>query len=218
MSASGLEVEASLVMDSPSKRATRPRPARSRSSKAVSLARPRRRGIQGSPFTPLRRDHVRVLARLVSLETSVSGRRVRRIREAPLRALIAHLERQFATHMAAEEAVLYPALERSFPESAASLRPLYQEHVELRAMLATLSSTLMCPVTRSREEQVVVQVRDFADLLRLHIRKEEAIVFDVSERVLEAHELRGLVRRLAPFVPASAPRPAARRKSRSHHS
>lgn len=181
-----------------------------------------RRPAAPSPYAAFRRDHARVLVRLVALEASLpaagAAHRARPLREEPLRALIAHLERQFATHMAAEEAVLYPALERAFPESGPSLRPLHEEHVELRTMLAVLAETLMRPATRGRDEQVVVQVRDFVDLLRIHIRKEEAVVFDVSERVLEARELRGLARRLAPFVPANAPRANARRNPRSRPS
>lgn len=198
-------------------RASPIRPARSRADSAPSV-----RTAGSSPYAPFRRDHGRVLARLVTLETSLPPARVagraRVVREAPLRALIAHLERQFATHMAAEEAVLYPALERAFPESAPSLRPLHEEHIELRTMLAALAETLLRPATRARDEQVMVQVRDFVDLLRIHIRKEEAVVFDVSERVLETRELRGLARRLAPFVPANAPRTTARRNPRSRPS
>ena len=60
---------------------------------------------------------------------------------------------------------------------------------------------------------MLVQVRDFAQLLRLHIRKEESFVVDLSERVLNARELRGLARRLVPFVPAIAPRPRSRRSA-----
>jgi hemerythrin-like domain-containing protein len=167
-----------------------------------------------SPYAAFRRDHARVLTRLESLEASLPGRRGRVLRDAPLRALIAHLERQFATHMAAEEAVLFPALERGFPEASALLRPLYREHAELRAMLEALAQTLLRPGTRARDEQVVVQARDFAELLRLHIRKEESAVFDVSERVLGARELRGLARRLVPFIPADAPRPRPRPRSK----
>lgn len=178
----------------------------------------RGRSAAASPYETFRRDHQRVLTRLESLEAELPGRRSRPLREAPLRALIAHLERQFATHMAAEEAVIFPALERAFPESAALLRPLYQEHLELRTMLAALAQTLQRPATRAREEQVEVQARDFADLLRIHIRKEESAVFDMSERVLEARELRGLARRIAPFVPANASRKKSRRTSRSPRS
>jgi hemerythrin-like domain-containing protein len=163
-------------------------------------------------------DHADVLVRLASLEAAMPNGRSRRLKEEPLRALIAHLERQFATHMAAEEAVLYPVLERAFPETGASLRPLHQEHTELRVMLAALAETLQRPATRMRDEQVLVQVADFAELLRLHIRKEESFVFDLSERVLNARELRGLASRLIPFVPANAPRLRPLRTSRSRPS
>ncbi len=146
--------------------------------------------------------------------------RARALKVEPLRALIAHLEQQFATHMAAEEAVLFPVLEQAFPETGTSLRPLHHEHAELRTMLAALAGTLQLPATRTRDEQVLVQVRDFAELLRLHIRKEESFVFDLSERVLKARELRGLARRLVPFIPipANASRPKPRRTSRSRPS
>lgn len=171
-----------------------------------------------SPYASFRRDHAGVLARLDSLEAALPRVRAQALRPEPLRALIAHLERQFATHMAAEEAVLYPVLERAFPEAGASLRPLHQEHAELRALLAALAVTLAQPANRARDERVVVQVRDFTDLLRLHIRKEESFVFDLSERVLNARELRGLARRLVPFLPANSPRPRPRRLTRSRPS
>ena len=192
------------------------RPTRKRSATTRHAPARRSRPVRTpSPYESFRRDHARVLRRLEMLETTLPGGRVRTLRVAPLRALIAHLERQFATHMAAEEVVLFPALERAFPESAGSLRSLCDEHVELRAMLAALAATLMRAPTRQRDEQVVIQARDFADLLRLHIRREETIVFDVSERVLVARELRGLARRLAPFVPASVRRSSVPRTPRS---
>jgi hemerythrin-like domain-containing protein len=192
---------------------------RRRRPKATPKRRTASRGPRpASPYAAFRRDHARLLRRLEALEATLSRRRVRTLRVAPLRALIAHLERQFATHMAAEEVVLFPALEHAFPESAGSLQPLYDEHVELREMLAYLARTLSRAASRQRDEQVLIQARDFVDLLRLHIRREEAVVFDVSERVLRAHELRGLARRLAPFIPASTPRPRAQRTPGSHAS
>ncbi len=199
---------------------TRTRATRAtRTTRATRAARPQARATSRAtrplgvhPLASFRRDHGRVLARLDSFELGI--RRHEPTREATLRALIAHLERQFATHMAAEEAVIYPALEKAFPESAASLWPLVQEHAELREMLTAMARMLLRPSTPAREDQLLVQARDFADLLRLHIRKEETIVFDVSERVLGARELRGLARRLAPFVPANAPRPRRRNSQR----
>jgi hemerythrin-like domain-containing protein len=211
---------ARVVTDAARMKTSGPRHAKTSAAKPTRrsrarVARPAPATPGPSPYRAFRRDHARVLARLESLEASLPGRRSRRLREAPLRALLAHLERQFATHMAAEEAVLFPALERALPESAPLLRPLHREHLELRAMLASLVQTLQKPPSRAREEQVVIQARDFADLLRIHIRKEESAVFDVSERVLQARELRGLARRLVPFLPADASRPEGRRTARS---
>jgi len=163
-----------------------------------------------SPFARLRRDHTRVLARLASIHATAPtpGHHVH---ETPLRQHLAGLERQFDTHMAAEEAVLYPALAATFPEAADTLTPLHEEHADLRAMLSSLQRLLDQPAERSRDIQIAVDVRDFVDLLRAHIRKEESVVFDVSERVMKARELRGLSRRLAPFFPAPRRRAPSRR-------
>src|SRR5262245_34707835 len=151
-----------------------------------------------SPYARFRRDHARVLVRLDSLESSVRGRRP--IPEPPLRRHLEALGRQFDTHLAAEEALIYPTLARAFPEAAPTLAPLHEEHAELRAMLASLMERLGAPRSHDRDVQIGVEVRDLVDLLRVHIRKEESVVFDVSERVLEPRELGGLARRLDPFL------------------
>jgi hemerythrin-like domain-containing protein len=162
-----------------------------------------------SPFARFRRDHRRVLARLSAMEATAPGRRG--VLESPLRRHLATLARQFDTHMAAEEAVLYPALAVAFPEARGTLAPLHEEHADLRAMLSSLGASLDQPAGGERNVQIAIQVRDFVDLLRVHIRKEESVVFDVSERVLKARELRGLARRLAPFFPARERRVTTRR-------
>ena len=153
-----------------------------------------------SPYTRFRRDHTRVKVRIDALEAAIPGRGGRVV--APtLRRHLRAIERQFDTHLAAEESVLYPLLARVLPAAAPSLRPLHAEHAELRAILASLKAALGEPAGRERDEQIAVQLRDFVDLLRVHIRKEESVVFDVSERVLRPGELRGLRRQLASFAP-----------------
>lgn len=163
-----------------------------------------------SPFGPFRRDHVHVLATLVEIEAAADP--AWEVDEAELSHHLDRLGLQFDTHMAAEEAVLYPRLARALPTAEASLRPLHEEHVDLRAMLAELRLTLLRPHSRSRDVQIAVQARDLVDLLRAHIRKEESVVFDVSERILLPSELHGLSQELSSFFPAPERLAKAREK------
>ena len=155
-----------------------------------------------SIFERMRDDHRRVLERVAALETDVlipaSQRRSpnRNDREGALGGVVAMLERQFATHMAAEDEILFPALVEALPQTRATLDPLHAEHGELRTMLVRLDATLREPRSATRDEQITVQVRDLVDLLRIHIRKEEAIVLSVAERVLAPREVQALEERM----------------------
>ena len=153
------------------------------------------------PFARFRRDHRRVLAQLDALEHGASGSRRRAPREVELQDMLDLLARQFATHMTAEDTVLYPALAEAFPEARATLAPLRLEHRELRLMLAALADAFAQPPGPARDEQLQVQTWDFVHLLRIHITKEEHSVFDLAERVLRPHEVRDLVDRLETCFP-----------------
>jgi hemerythrin-like domain-containing protein len=153
------------------------------------------------PFARFRRDHRRVLAQLDTLERDASGAGRRAPREAHLREILDLLARQFATHMTAEDTVLYPALAEAFPESRTTLAPLRLEHRELRLMLAARADAYASPPGPARDEQLQVQTWDFVHLLRIHIMKEEHSVFDLAERVLREHEVRDLVDRLEACFP-----------------
>lgn len=151
-------------------------------------------------FERMREDHRRVLQRMAALERLIaeegawkSDSRV----EGELRDLLALMERQFATHMAAEDDVLFPSLLEALPEAKASVEPLVTEHAELRDMSERLTATLDETDPSDREEQLAVQVRDFIDLLRIHIRKEEAVVISVAERVLRPREVEALAARMS---------------------
>src|SRR5262245_62004640 len=153
------------------------------------------------PFARFRRDHRRILTQLDALEHGTPGADGLVSREARLRGLLEHLARQFATHMSAEDTVLYPALADAFPESRATLAPLRLEHRELRLMLAALADAFALAPGVPRDEQLQVQTWDFVHLLRIHILKEEHSVFDLAERVLRPHEVRDLVERLEACLP-----------------
>jgi hemerythrin-like domain-containing protein len=154
-----------------------------------------------APFSRFRRDHRRVLTQLDALERDASGTGRRAPREPHVRNLLDLLGRQFATHMTAEDTVLYPALAVAFPEARATLAPLRLEHRELRLMLAALADAFALEPGPARDEQLQVQTWDFVHLLRIHIRKEEHSVFDLAERVLRPHEVRDLVERLETCFP-----------------
>ena len=167
-------------------------------------------------FRQLRRDHARVLeeidAAALSLSKPARGKGAGVSAEGALPALVAHLEAQFASHMAAEDEVLYPALLGAIPAASGSIEPLFAEHAELRQMLARLAATLDEPVTAERSEQIRVQVRDLADLLRLHIRKEESLVFRLAPQLLAPGEIAAVSARLSQRrETAPVPRRTARR-------
>jgi hemerythrin-like domain-containing protein len=151
-------------------------------------------------FQRMRSDHRRVLAAVGGLESTLGTGSTPTLSaegEERLRGALALMEEQFATHMAAEDEVLYPALLETLPETRVSVDPLAGEHLELRDMLIRLLATLEEPAGPDRDEQIVVQLRDFIDLLRIHIRKEEALVISVAERVLRPPEIELLKTRMS---------------------
>jgi hemerythrin-like domain-containing protein len=155
-----------------------------------------------SIFQRLRDDHARVLAAIDALEQGASEPGAVARPGADLGGLVSLLQRQFAIHMCAEDDVLFPALIDTLPEARDTLAPLRAEHDELRSMLTGLAQALARPAAPIRDEQISVQVRDLVDLLRIHVRKEEALVFGIAERVLPERTLHRIAERLEqPLTP-----------------
>lgn len=159
----------------------------------------------------MRADHHRVLDRLAVLVPE-TGDHPARLQLPDVRAFVEFLAQQFDTHMAAENDVLFPIVAQALPATTDSLMPLRLEHQELHTMLGALTALLDAPASHARDEQIGIQLADLAELLRLHIRKEERLVFQVAERVLSPGELERLV------TERSANRPAPRPEFRSPHS
>src|SRR3990170_7174877 len=106
-------------------------------------------------FEQMRSDHRHVLDRVASLEAvtlGAGGRKGGPEAEAELRETLALMRQQFATHMAAEDEVLFPSLVETLPETRPSVAPLEAEHLELRDMLSRLESTLDEPPRPDRDE------------------------------------------------------------------
>ena len=160
-------------------------------------------------FERLRADHERVLGELGALERAagISGapraRAAKRggdahhLDEAACRRVLDLVAEQFDTHMATEDEALFPALARALPEALGRLESFRVEHEEMRGMLAGLFALMKRPAAPERDEQLAVQARDFVDLLRIHVRKEEAIVFRMAEQVLAPAELDKITQHMA---------------------
>jgi len=142
----------------------------------------------------MRTDHQLVRERLAQLvpDPGESDQRPVRPDLPATRAFVEFLAQQFAHHMSAEDEVLFPIVAEALPATTSSLLPLTVEHEELRSMLAALRALLEAPVAETRDQQIGVQVADLAELLRIHMQKEERLVFPIAERVLRPGELERL--------------------------
>jgi hemerythrin-like domain-containing protein len=158
-------------------------------------------------FRAMRRDHEGVLARVGALERSLARRGGALARQRALAALVELLDAEFASHMAAEDTVLYPALLAALPAASGSIEPLFAEHAELRQILRRLEATVREPATADRDEQIRIQIRDLADLLRLHIRKEESLLFRFGPHLLTPNEIARVASMLSGRAPSRPSRP-----------
>ena len=75
-------------------------------------------------------------------------------------------------HFRAEEEVLFPAMQ-CFSGASELIIELSSEHRKLEALVLQLR--------RSTEEHPAATLREFADLLEAHIRKEERMLFPIYE-------------------------------------
>lgn len=152
----------------------------------------------------LRSDHRRVLKDLDRMDRGLGlpGPHAAVAALTALRRVLGRLAQQFDTHMAAEDERLYPAFAAVLPEAEAGLEILRIEHAELRALLARMTAALRLPPDSRRDEAIRVQWSDFSELLRIHIRKEESVVFHVAERVVPEKEWRRIAARRFPRVAA----------------
>lgn len=128
---------------------------------------------------PLSRQHQHTLALCVRLERALQAGTV------DLPAWQQEIAQQFAQeiqfHFAAEENVLFPAAGR-FPELAALVEGLTDEHGCLRAYFARASENTM-----NGDE-----LAEFAKLLSGHIRKEERQLFEAIQRLVPVEEMKAL--------------------------
>jgi len=127
-------------------------------------------------LVPLSRQHQHALALCVRIE------RASPIAVSDLASwqeeMVEHFRSEIGIHFAAEEQVLFPAA-RGFAELVLVVEELIAEHGELRAMFERATG----------QKLSAGDLRDFAQKLSGHIRKEERVLFEHLQRLMKAEEL-----------------------------
>jgi len=88
-------------------------------------------------------------------------------------------ESRLAEHLALEEDMLFPELERSEPEEVAALR---NEHTEIRAKLFELGVGVDLHLTR------LPAIKALAAMLRTHAAREDGMLYEWADRVFSDPE------------------------------
>lgn len=95
---------------------------------------------------------------------------------------VSRIAEELIAHMAGEEAVFYPALQRVVGGEGAEVEGAREEHVELRVQLRRLLGT------RANEEGFLDRVRELRELFARHVEEEESRLFPALERALSPSE------------------------------
>jgi iron-sulfur cluster repair protein YtfE (RIC family) len=151
---------------------------------------------------PLRAEHRALRPHLAELDNAAASvwawdtaRAVDR-----LRRLVAFPKGDLVPHAAAEEAVLYPAIEEamSAPGATATMRA---DHAEIVACIERLAVAVDSVAERWPDPAVVddvaVQLTGLAAILDLHFRKEDEVLLPVLDCSLTAEAADALFARMA---------------------
>jgi iron-sulfur cluster repair protein YtfE (RIC family) len=87
--------------------------------------------------------------------------------------VIRFFESDLKTHFAVEEEIVFPAMS-GIEEAGSVIQELIEEHRDIRTFIQRLQ--------RARGPQIAPLLREFADLLEAHIRKEERVLFPCYEQ------------------------------------
>ena len=142
-------------------------------------------------LVPLSRQHQHALALCVRINrASLSSPREIAAWQSEIQE---HFEQEIQYHFNAEENGLFPAAHR-IPELRSLVERLLAEHSELRSYFARAKQRVLDRNT----------LRQFADLLSGHIRKEEGNLFEEMQKNMTPEQLQNIGRNVAETL-ASAP-------------
>jgi hemerythrin-like domain-containing protein len=90
-------------------------------------------------------------------------------------------------HHGKEEGLLFPAMiAAGVPDRGGPIGVMMAEHIQGRGYIHTMSEALDEPVDKDRFERAG---REYINLLRVHIQKENTVLFPMAERVISEAEL-----------------------------
>jgi len=136
---------------------------------------------------PLSRQHHHGLALCVVVERALEQDSTTGNIQAQSERLVSHYDAELKDHFWIEEAILFP---RCPPQLRALIEELVSQHRQLERLFASL---------RNAPDEATL--RHIANLLRDHIRKEEAELFEQVQHLLGRFELDELGQEIARRVP-----------------
>lgn len=135
----------------------------------------------------LQSDHVRLDTLIDEVRTSLGARAFARAR-----GLLLEVTRGLSRHIDAEEQILFPAFERATRMTGGPTAVMRREHVDIRrlldAVLVTLEAEAEAPANAAIDELV--------EVLGAHNRKEEHVLYPMTDRALPPKALEELLDRL----------------------
>jgi iron-sulfur cluster repair protein YtfE (RIC family) len=153
------------------------------------------------PTEPLRAEHRDLLPHLLALDSAATdaARWDRDAAVAALADIVGFLRGHLVPHAAAEEAVLYPAIEDAMtaPGATATMRA---DHVEIVARIDRLADTASAIEQRWPDAELARdlahQLVGLSAILQLHFRKEEDVLLPVLDANLDADGAAALFARM----------------------
>lgn len=151
------------------------------------------------PTDQLRHEHELVLIVVGAMEREVEALRVGEVHEQTIARMVA-FTRDFTDgcHHSKEEKVLFPLLEERSPQAGGPVSVMLSEHKAGRAAVHAIAENL--PAARESEAAraaVADNLALYAELLRLHINKENVVLFPLAERTLDDDDKRRLTEEFA---------------------
>lgn len=123
-------------------------------------------------LAPLSQQHQNALAQCVLIDRSLQGEPPPETVARVAALVVDRYDAVVSNHFAIEEEIVFPAVERELGEQP-SVHAFIQEHRQIEKIVDQLRSAPEAPA-----------LREYASLLRLHVRREEDELFEEAQQKL----------------------------------